>query len=209
MEARATKDGRNLRQLQADDARRRLIDAAGALFAERGYSESSVAAIGEAANASRGLVNHHFGSKENLLWAVIEDYIYDWEHEVVAPAIAGKRGLEALRAMIFAHLGLAHERPESLLLLYRLMSEALDPRRGLADQFSELHHRWRALGKRWWDEAVEDGQIDPAIDQDANASLIIGGIRGITLDWLMAPGSFDLDAAYEQFWSMLVRFLAP
>jgi AcrR family transcriptional regulator len=200
---------RNLRQIQADDARERLIKAAGVLFAERGYADSSVAAIGEAANASRGLVNHHFGSKENLLWAVIEDHIREWEQEVVAPAIAGKRGLDALHAMIFAHLQLAHERPEALLLLYRLMGEALDPRKGLADQFNEMHHRWRAQGKHWWDEGVEDGQIDRSIDQDANASLIIGGVRGITLDWLMAPGSFDLDAAYAQFWEMLVRFLAP
>jgi AcrR family transcriptional regulator len=205
MEAQA----KNLRQLQADDARGRLIAAAGVLFAERGYADSSVAAIGEAANASRGLVNHHFGSKENLLWAVIEEHIREWEHDVVAPAIAGKRGLDALHAMIFAHLQLAHERPESLLLLYRLMSEALDPRKGLAEQFNEMHHRWRALGKHWWDEGVEDGQIDASIDQDVNASLIIGGVRGITLDWLMAPGSFDLDASYEQFWEMLVRFLAP
>ncbi|MGH2905283.1 MAG: TetR/AcrR family transcriptional regulator [Solirubrobacterales bacterium] len=200
---------KNMRQLQADDARRRLIEAAGTLFAERGYNDSSVAAIGEAADASRGLVNHHFGSKENLLWAVIEDHIHDWEHEVVAPAIAGKRGLDALHAMIFAHLQLAHERPEKMLLLYRLMGEALDPRKGLAEEFSALHHRWRELGKHWWNEAVEDGTIDPAIDQDVNASLIIGSVRGITLDWLMAPGSFDIDAAYDQFWEMLVGLLAP
>lgn len=200
---------KNLRQIQADDARSRLISAAGVLFAERGYADSSVAAIGEAADASRGLVNHHFGSKENLLWAVIEEHIREWEHDVVAPAIVGKRGLDALRAMIFAHLKLAHERPESLLLLYRLMGEALDPRKGLAEQFNEMHNRWRALGKHWWDEGVESGEIDPAIDQDVNASLIIGGVRGITLDWLMAPGSFDLDASYEQFWAMLVGFLKP
>lgn len=198
-----------MRQQQADEARRRLIDAAGALFAERGFSESSVAAIGEAAGVSRGLVNHHFGSKENLLWAVVEDYELRWEHEVVVPAIAGKRGLAALRAIIDAHRRMAHENPENTRLLYRLMAEALDPRRGLADRFAALHARWRELGRRWWDEGVEDGEIDPSLDQDANASLIIGAIRGITFDWLIAPGSFDLDAAYEQQWEMLVGFLRP
>lgn len=205
----AAQDTRNQRQIQADDARRRLIEAAGALFAERGYADSSVAAIGDAAGASRGLVNHHFGSKENLLWAVIEAHIFEWEHDVVAPAIAGKRGLDALHAMIFAHLELAQTKPERMLLLYRLMGEALDPRNQLNDEFSELHQRWRALGKHWWDEGVEDGQIDPSIDQDANASLIIGSVRGMTFDWLIAPGSFDLEAAYQQFWAMLVQFLKP
>lgn len=202
-------DTRNQRQIQADDARRRLIEAASTLFAERGYADSSVAAIGDAAGASRGLVNHHFGSKENLLWAVIEAHIFEWEHGVVAPAIAGKRGLGALRAMIFAHLELAQTKPERMRLLYRLMGEALDPRNDLQEEFAQLHNRWRALGKHWWDEGIEDGQIDPAIDQDANASLIIGSVRGMTFDWLIAPESFDLAAAYEQFWDMLVQFLSP
>src|SRR5437762_13352897 len=98
---------RNMRQIQADEARLALIEAASNLFAERGYHDSSVAAIGMRAGVSRGLVNHHFGSKENLLTAVIDAHIHEWEHEVVAPAIAGKRGLGALKAIIFAHQDLA------------------------------------------------------------------------------------------------------
>ncbi len=200
---------RSQRQDRADAARAALIEAASALFAERGYHDSSVAEIGARAGVSRGLVNHHFGSKENLLAAVIEAHIRDWEQGVVAPAIAGKRGLTALRAIIFAHLELAKERPTHLLLLYRLMSEAADPRNTIDREFAALHRRWRELGRHWWDEGVEAGEIDPAIDQDTNASLIIGAVRGMTFDWLTAPGAFDLDAAYEQFWSMLVASLAP
>lgn len=132
-----------MRQIQADEARIALIEAASTLFAERGYHDSSVAAIGERAGVSRGLVNHHFGSKENLLTAVIEAHIHEWEHEVVAPAIADKQGLNALRAIIFAHCELAKRRPEHLLLLYRLMGEALDPRNSLGDAFAAVHKRWR------------------------------------------------------------------
>lgn len=200
---------KNQRQLQADAARSMLIEAAGELFAERGYHDSSVAQIGARAGVSRGLVNHHFGSKDNLLGAVIEAHITEWEQQIVAPAIAGKRGLAALHAIIFAHLALAKERPQYMLLLYRLMSEASDPRNTIDREFAALHKRWRELGRHWWDEGVAGGEIDPSIDQDANASLIIGAVRGITFDWLTAPGSFDLDAAYQQFWAMLVGLLAP
>ena len=200
---------RNQRQIQADEARTALIAAASALFAERGYADSSVAAIGEAAGVSRGLVNHHFGSKENLLHAVIETHLTEWEHGIVAPAIAGKRGLTALKAIIYAHLDLAHERPAYMLLLYRLMGEAVDPRNNLQAEFEQVHRRWRELGRYWWDEGVADGEIDPSIDQDVNASVIIGSVRGMTFDWLIAPESFDLQAAYDQFWEMLVARLAP
>jgi AcrR family transcriptional regulator len=199
---------KNQRQIQADAAREALIEAASNLFAERGYHDSSVAEIGARAGVSRGLVNHHFGSKENLLTAVIEAHIHDWEHHVVAPAIVGKRGLEALRAIIFAHLELSKRQPVHMLLLYRLMAEAADPRNTIDQEFAALHKRWRELGRRWWDEGIEDGEINPAIDQDANASLIIGAVRGMTFDWLTAP-EFDLDAAYEQFWTMLVEFVKP
>lgn len=200
---------RNQRQIQADEARQALIEAASTLFAERGYADSSVAAIGEEAGVSRGLVNHHFGSKENLLHAVIETHLTEWEHGIVAPAIAGKRGLAALKAILYAHLELAQERPEYMLLLYRLMGEAVDPRNNLNKEFEQVHRRWRELGRYWWDEGVEDGEIDPSIDQDVNASVIIGAARGITFDWLIAPGSFDLQAAYDQFWEMLILKLTP
>lgn len=200
---------KNQRQIQADEARQALIEAASTLFAERGYADSSVAAIGEEAGVSRGLVNHHFGSKENLLHAVIETHLSEWEHGIVAPAIAGKRGLAALKAILYAHLDLTQERPEYMLLLYRLMGEAVDPRNNLNKEFEQVHRRWRELGRYWWDEGVEDGEIDPKIDQDVNASVIIGAARGITFDWLIAPGSFDLQAAYDQFWEMLVLKLTP
>lgn len=202
-------DPRNQRQIQADAARTALIVAASSLFAERGFHDSSVAEIGTRAGVSRGLVNHHFGSKDNLLHAVIETHLREWELEIVAPAISGKHGLAALRAIIFAHLDLARERPGHLLLLQRLMGEALDPRNDLGEAFAAVHRRWREQGRYWWDEGVAAGEINPGLDQDANASLIIGAVRGITFDWLTAPDSFDLDAAYEQFWAMLVEFLRP
>ena len=46
---------------------RALIDAAIELIAERGYDRSTLAAIGEQAGYSRGLVTQRSGNKENLL----------------------------------------------------------------------------------------------------------------------------------------------
>jgi TetR/AcrR family transcriptional regulator, regulator of cefoperazone and chloramphenicol sensitivity len=52
----------------ADDltARARIRDVALALFAERGYSGTSIRDVARAAGVSPGLVQHHFGSKEGL-----------------------------------------------------------------------------------------------------------------------------------------------
>lgn len=47
-------------------ARARIRDAALAQFAERGYSGATLKGIAEAAGVSIGLVQHHFGAKDDL-----------------------------------------------------------------------------------------------------------------------------------------------
>jgi AcrR family transcriptional regulator len=49
-----------------DDTRQQLMDAAGPLFAERGYRSTTVREICEAARANQAAINYHFRDKENL-----------------------------------------------------------------------------------------------------------------------------------------------
>lgn len=44
-----------------------LIEIATELFAERGYDNTPLSVICETANVSKGLISHHFGSKDGLL----------------------------------------------------------------------------------------------------------------------------------------------
>ena len=50
-----------------------MLAAATALIAQHGSRALTLAAVGEAAGYSRGIVSHHFGSRENLLRAVMRD----------------------------------------------------------------------------------------------------------------------------------------
>jgi TetR/AcrR family transcriptional regulator, regulator of cefoperazone and chloramphenicol sensitivity len=49
-----------------DHTRQQLIDAAGPLFAEKGFRATTVREICEAARANQAAVNYHFGDKESL-----------------------------------------------------------------------------------------------------------------------------------------------
>jgi AcrR family transcriptional regulator len=63
------------RQAKAGATRARIIDAAARLFLERGYGRTSTAAIGRAANTSEAMVFAVFGSKADLLVAVVVDHV--------------------------------------------------------------------------------------------------------------------------------------
>ena len=54
-----------------DDTRQRLIDAAGAIFAEKGYEAASVRDICQQASANIAAVNYHFGDKKSLYVAAV------------------------------------------------------------------------------------------------------------------------------------------
>src|SRR5918994_5724929 len=55
-------------------ARRReeILDAANALFSERGYDEVSVEEIASSAGVTRGLVHHYFGGRREVYIALLE-----------------------------------------------------------------------------------------------------------------------------------------
>lgn len=59
------------------DARVRLLKAAGILFAERGYAGISTRRVARAAGVNLSAINYHFGSKQALYRAVIEQIIAD------------------------------------------------------------------------------------------------------------------------------------
>ncbi|MCC6442826.1 MAG: TetR family transcriptional regulator [Armatimonadetes bacterium] len=57
--------------IEKADTKERLLDAAERLFAERGVQETSVREITARAGANLAAVNYHFGSKDDLILAVI------------------------------------------------------------------------------------------------------------------------------------------
>lgn len=61
--------------MSQSDTITRILDAAAALFAERGYAETSLRTITSTANVNLAAVNYHFGSKKALIQAVFAKFL--------------------------------------------------------------------------------------------------------------------------------------
>ena len=59
----------------AEATRARILDAALRLFADVGRGQTSVRDIARAADVSLGMVNHYFGSKDELYEACVENML--------------------------------------------------------------------------------------------------------------------------------------
>ena len=66
-----------VRERHAEDTRRTIVEAATALFAERGYGRTSVAAVAAAAGVAVNTVYTSVGGKPALLIALVEEGVTD------------------------------------------------------------------------------------------------------------------------------------
>ena len=196
------------KRVQSERSRERLIDAATRLFAERGYRDASVQAIGEAAGISRGSIFWHFGSKEGLLWAVVQRAFTRWEAEILVPEVAGARGEEAIARALRAHRRFLTEEGSTLRLLFVLMFEALGPRPELAGEFARLHRDLRALATPWLVQAAAEGEFRADVDPRTIVTLIVGTLGGIVYQYLLDPDGLDVDRCYDDLERVLGRGLA-
>lgn len=198
-----------LKAEQAARSRDALVGAAARLFAERGYRGASVQAIGEEAGVSRGSIFWHFGSKEGLLFAVVENAFEDWRREVLLPDVGAARGAGAVRAGIRAHRRFLETRGQEIRLLFVLLFEALGPQPALAPEFASLHRGLREMAAGLIGDSAERGEMRDDVDPKAIAAIVVGALGGLAYQWLLDPAALDLDRAYRDLDSLVERGLAP
>jgi AcrR family transcriptional regulator len=180
---------------RSERSTRALLDAAGEVIADVGYENMTLAAVGERAGYSRGLVTARFGSKENLLRALVERMTAGWTHRNVLPRTAGRPGLDGVVTLLDAIRAQAQEDPRALRVLYALMFEALGPNPDLRAHFVEFHHIFRNDIARMLRKGIRDGSIRRDVDPAAESVCIVGGLRGVAYQWALDPEAFDPVAA--------------
>ena len=176
---------------RSERSTRALLDAAGEVIAEVGYGNMTLAAVGERAGYSRGLVTARFGSKENLLRALVERMTAGWTHRNVLPRTTGRPGLDGVVTLLDAIRAQAQADPRALRVLYALMFEALGPNADLRAHFVEFHRTMRADIAKLVRRGVRDGSIRAGVDPVAEAVCIVGGLRGVAYQWALDADAFD------------------
>ncbi|MBB3129010.1 AcrR family transcriptional regulator [Paenibacillus rhizosphaerae] len=69
----------NQKQLQSEQTKRKIAEAARALFVQKGYKATSIEEIVAATGSSKGNIYYHFKSKEGLFLHLLEEWDREWE----------------------------------------------------------------------------------------------------------------------------------
>jgi AcrR family transcriptional regulator len=195
----------SLRDEQKALTRRRLVDAAEAVFARSGYHGASVDEIAREAGATTGALYSNFAGKEDLFLALFEERIaadVDEYSEIVATGAtleeqargAGDRWMEILR-----------ERPNYFPLLIEFWSYAIrEPRlrKRLGERFAAL----RSGSARVASEAAERwGFSASSAETGERLGLFINALgNGLALEKLVDPDAVP-DSIYGEFLAIIFQ----
>lgn len=103
----------------AADVHTRLLEAARLLFAKHGYDGTSVRTITRRAKANLGAVTYHFGSKEALYHAVIEQFAVPFADQLAAIAAEPRTARDRVAAVVHAFMEQMAVHPEMEMLIVR------------------------------------------------------------------------------------------
>ncbi len=181
--------------------RERIMQAAMAVFAERGYQATSVDEIARRAGSSKGGVYFHFPNKHAIFEALIAELVTMLEaavREAIGKAHGALARVDAALSTVIrifaAQRGLTH------LLLVEV--------NGLGQPFDQEARAARGVFigviESYLARAVEEGVIAP-LDTGVAACVWLGAVNEVVLRWLFAEQPEPLESALPALRSMLLR----
>lgn len=179
-----------------------LVDAAFDVFAEKGFQRLSIRQIAEAIGTSHTALLHHFGSKDELLKAVLVRRL-EREGPIRAQLVAELGFLDAV-PQIMRHNATV---PGLIQLDSVLRAESLTPGHVAHDFIATEQAEFLAAVRAELDREQASGHLRAGLDLDLTARLITALVEGVQLAWLSDP-SVDMAAHLAAFME-LIRVREP
>ena len=179
-----------------EQGKRALLKSAAELFAEQGVSQTSLMQIGARAGYSRGLVNHHFGSKDELI-----DQLARYAQEnfwAAFDTISVETGYDGVMATFETFYGQIVP-PTSFGRAYMVMWGGALPMKSAKTVVVETDNRSRALLVDWIRTGHADGTIPLDVDAEATAVTLLAMLRGLAAQLQISPELAKTDGLYAQY----------
>jgi AcrR family transcriptional regulator len=181
--------------------RRDVIEAAGRLFAEKGYHGTSMRDLGRELGLLGSSLYSHVESKQDLLVEVVEEGARLFEDSAATALGTPGRSIDRLRSLIAGHVDVILD---NLDVARTFLNEArvldADHRERVLEARDHYEEAFRSVIR----EGVEDGSFRSDIDPKTAAILILSMLNAIER-WYYPEGSLGRDDLVERILSMTLE----
>ncbi len=187
--------------------RKQIVDTAIRTIATRGFANTTLNNIAEAAGVSTGVITYHFRNKNDLIEQSIKKLFEAPNEYVIGRVERQSAQSDRLRTYIEATIRFNMEnRDHCVALIYSFSSITSQAHR---QQVIAKHH---TKIRRFLEKILRDGQAAGEFgkfDAAVLAQIVFGAIEGLLTQWVLDPATTDLARASKQLIDMVERHISP
>ncbi len=186
---------------KGDDTKAMIIEKAAALFNQQGYAGSSMSDIMQVTRLQKGGIYNHFRSKDDLALQAF-DYAVSQIQKRYREAWASKQhAVERLQAIVDV-FRIYINNPENPIIkggcpLLNTAIESDDAHPALKARAQQAMDSWRLLFRRIIEKGLKKGEVNPNIDADEVASIMISLLEGSIMMSKLNDDSIHLERAIK------------
>jgi len=189
----------------ANDKRDRILDAAVSVFADRGFFQSRVSDIADAAGVAGGTIYLYFKSKDDVLISLFEDRMEKIIQRVRSRLEEYDSSQARLRVFIEQHLSMVANHPElAEVLIVELRQSSKFMREYRPIKFAEYLDLIESIVR----DGIDTEEFRSGLSPRLAKRLIFGALEEVSATWLGfrregAKSPFDLEEAAEEITKVL------
>jgi AcrR family transcriptional regulator len=161
---------------QSDYTREALLAKCLRLFAQRGFSSTSIDDIARAAGVTKGAIYWHFSSKDEIFHAILGRIRAQWQEVVHVPVSTSGDPQAQLARLFDAYAELFCESPDICLFLQQVVLDRQN--KPFAAQVAAVFAATARFIARIVDEGKARGVMNTDVDSLTTAHLILGMLAG-------------------------------
>lgn len=189
--------------------KKKIIQAAADIFAQKGYSGAAVSDIATQADVGKGTIYEYFDSKEDLFFAV-----FKWYSEktgaaaVVSISALGGSAAQRLEGLNESLMGLWDEIKNvfALAMEFWAASSSALMRQRFQAAFKQLYHDFRSIVSALIHDGIKSGEFREDVNPEAVAAALVGTWDAMFLQAWFDP-TFDPLKISQNFLKVVIQGL--
>jgi AcrR family transcriptional regulator len=153
-----------------EERRKEIMSTAAYFFMTKGYEETSVNSIVEHLNIAKGTFYHYFKSKEEILGAILEDYLEQFAKQIRLIAYSTNRNAYEKMQYVLENIIVSNEEPK------QLTSHVEDNKSGKLHQMMEekFYEKFKPIIVYILEQGIEEGSFKILYPEEITEILLLG-----------------------------------
>jgi AcrR family transcriptional regulator len=185
------------------DRRQEIVDAAARIFHDKGYAGTSIQDVADAVDILKGSLYYYIRTKEDLLFAVIQEVHEAGLANLERNKLEGGSALDRIRAFVVSHMSYNAENLTKMTVFFHDF-RSLGPKR------RETIVEERDIYDRYLRKLIKQGKKEGSIRKDVNAKLAAFSILGSMnwmYQWYRPDGPLPISKIAAEFAELAVQSL--